>query len=198
MPEPEKTWSSSDKAKFGLEIAKLLIGIWVAWWLWYLGSSATRVNEDQARLDAQVKAVVDQRLKLWENIAPKMNEIYCYFLEVGDWKALDGKMILDTKRELDAEMYSNQIMWDPEFFKTYERFMKATFHTYRGPGLNAALRTTRQGRPEGPIEGIDFEDQNMNTPEVFDAYWAFEKDAARELHVDIPQLPDRNETLRIK
>jgi hypothetical protein len=210
MSEDANRWNGPERAKFGLEIAKLLVGIWVAWWVWHLGDTATRARDaevakrdDQARVDAQIKAVVDQRLKLWEKVSPGMNEIYCYFVEVGNWKNLDGEKILARKRELDALMYSNKIMWDPAFFKTYETFMSATFTPFRDQGLNAALRTTRRGRPEGPIKGVDFDEQGMNAGEVFDAYWAFQKTAANELnvdihalHLDIPEVPDRDKTLK--
>jgi hypothetical protein len=194
MPEKSNGWDGPARANFGLEIAKLIVGVWVAWWVWHLGDVATQIrnaevdkHDEQARIDAQIKARVDQRFKLWEKVSPGMNDIYCYFLRVGNWKELDGQKVLARKRELDGLMYSNQIMWSPSFFKTYERFMTEAFRTYRGSGLNAALRTTREGRTEGKIPGLDFDNDGDNSKGVFGAYWAFQKAAAPELHVDLPE-----------
>ena len=178
-------WDGPERAKFGLEIAKLLVGILVAYFVWQLGNTATEARDQRTRVDAQIKAVVDQRLRLWEKVSHGMNEIYCYFLELGDWKDLDGRKILAIKREMDALMYANQIMWDPAFFKTYERFTAATFKTFRGPGLDAALRTTRSGRGERKVPNIDFTNEDQSR-EVFDAYWAFQKAAKDELHLHTP------------
>jgi hypothetical protein len=201
MSHADKGWNGPEKAKFGLEIAKVIIGIFVAWWVWNLGHAAdvARNKEEagraeQTRLDAQVKAIVDKRLMLWDKISPGMNDIYCYFMEVGDWKDLDGRKVLARKREVDAIMYSNQIMWDAPFFQMYERFMAEVFRTYRGQGLNAALRTTRAGRSEPTFPKIDFTNED-NDSTIFDTYWAFQRSAADELNVKMPVQPDRNKTL---
>jgi hypothetical protein len=204
MRDASVGWDSPAKANFILEIAKLIIGIWVGWWLWHLGDAATkRRNEEirrhdkQAAIDAQIKERVAQRFKLWEKVSPGMNDIYCYFLRVGSWKELDGQKVLARKREIDSVMYSNQIMWSVGFFRAYEEFMGEAFKTFRGSGLDAALRTSLEKRTESKIPSIDFTNEDRSQ-EVFGAYWAFLNAASPELHVDLPEHMSFEELKRRK
>jgi len=86
-------------------------------------------------------------------------------------------------------------MWAPEFFKTYEAFMAATFAPFHAYGLDAALRTKRTGRREPKLPGIDFTDED-NGKQVFDAYWQLQNTAAQQLHVDVPDRPNRDAVIR--
>ena len=80
----------------------------------------------------RLRRVVAKRVELWDAMAPKMNDIYCYFLYVGRWKEMEPQEIIERKRDLDALLYSNRILFSQPFFESYQEFMSAAFEMYRG------------------------------------------------------------------
>jgi hypothetical protein len=45
--------------------------------------------------------VIEKRLALFESMAPKLNDLLCYFTYVGHWKELQPPRIIGLKREPD-------------------------------------------------------------------------------------------------
>jgi hypothetical protein len=92
-------------------------------------------------------SVTERKVKLFDETAPKLNSLYCYFLFIGNWKELTPPDILKIKRELDQTMHINRFLFLKEFFDLYKRFMDACFKTFTGVGEDAKIRT--------PLESAD-------------------------------------------
>ena len=55
-------------------------------------------------------------------MAPEVDQIYSYFLYLGDWKGISPEQIIEKKRQLDDLVYSNRIFFSDQFFDSYTAF----------------------------------------------------------------------------
>lgn len=49
--------------------------------------------------------LIKKRILIYDGLAPKLNDVLCFFLSVGFWKSLSLPMMTQKKRELDQTMY---------------------------------------------------------------------------------------------
>ncbi|MBB4864143.1 hypothetical protein HNP46_003007 [Pseudomonas nitritireducens] len=198
-----------------LEITKIVVGaltplaIFVFTLITHQGQAALeKANADQVRRETQererVAQVTRQRVVLWTQISPPMNDLYCYFLYVGHWKEISPEQVLLTKRQLDKLIYSNSPFFSQDFLDRYHQFMGAAFKTGNGWGEDAKLRSP-------PIRELDkgkgkermfapMDDGTAdNTEAIHSAYYAWLAAAAREMDLEAtkpekPPTPSAEET----
>ncbi|HYP64673.1 MAG TPA: hypothetical protein VEQ16_12325 [Acidocella sp.] len=84
--------------------------------------------------------LVKKRLLIYEDMAPKANDLLCYFICVGDWKALDPIKLLEHKRKLDRCVFVYGPLLSPALINKSHQFINSCFSTYQGAGKAAALR----------------------------------------------------------
>lgn len=106
-----------------------------------------RIKSFETRVSEQ-RRMSETRLDLYREIALKLNDIYAYFLFVGNWKESAPDTIIAHKRELDRHVYAYRPIFSPEFFRSYNDFMSAAFRMFTGTGADAKLRTNIAIRPE--------------------------------------------------
>lgn len=205
---PEKTlWNS-------LEIAKIVVGILtpaaILYFTYMTNQEQTKHAENKAAIVRQEThererfvQVTKQRITLWSEISPLMNDLYCYFLYVGHWKEIAPEQVVTTKRKLDRLIYSNSPFFSPEFLTRYNAFMSAAFKTGNRWGEDAKLksppiREKDKGR-EQMFERVDdgFVD---NTGAIHFAYFNWLAYAAKEMDLEVkpppkPQTPTTDEIL---
>ena len=66
--------------------------------------------------------VIEKRLALFEQVAPKLNDLYCYFTYVGHWKELDPPAIVARKRDLDKVMHVYEPLFPRQLTRGLRRF----------------------------------------------------------------------------
>lgn len=117
-----------------LEIAKLLVSalmpIAVAW----LGYVINRTSNRRAH-------VTERRIKVFDQVAQDLNDLYCYFSYVGHWKGLTPPEVLSKKRKLDRIIHINRFLFTRRFYKRYKKFIDLCSQAYSAPGEDAKLRT---------------------------------------------------------
>ncbi len=85
--------------------------------------------------------LVEERINVYKETAPKLNDLYCYYCYVGNWKDNTPETILQHKRELDKCIHMYQYIFSDEFMKKYYSFMNTYFKTFNEMGTDARLRT---------------------------------------------------------
>ena len=134
MTQPQSVWNS-------LEIAKLAASLLTPLFLLFVGIWVSRLTERfKVTLWANQK-VIEKRIDVYDKIAPMLNDLYCYFSYIGNWKEITPIQIIDIKRNLDKTFYIYAALFSPEFQKLYFTFIHLCFETYVGAGKNAKLRT---------------------------------------------------------
>ncbi|MCA9734244.1 MAG: hypothetical protein H6696_04710 [Deferribacteres bacterium] len=84
--------------------------------------------------------VIEKKLQLYDNIAPKLNDLYCFYLFVGHWKDVSPEDVIRIKRELDRLVYTYRTILGEEFVAQYRRFMdEIAFHVFNRAGDNARI-----------------------------------------------------------
>jgi len=145
-----------------LEVAKLLVSVLTPLLLvgigYLINQAGRRVQESQManqRLleDAQWgnRKLIERRLDLYGDMAPRLNDLLCFFTFVGDFKEIAPDDAVAIKRQLDKAFYVNRFLFSDSFSALYGRFMSACFRTFTGSGRNALLRSRpgEQARERG-------------------------------------------------
>ena len=136
MADPS-AWNSLEVAKLVVgaltPLTVALLGIWVA--------RATRRLEASQWVNQKL---IEKRIGLLEEILPRLNDLYCYFEWIGNWKELSPADVIQRKRELDKTFFANQAFFSASTITTYQEFGRILFKTYAAPGVNALLRTAME------------------------------------------------------
>jgi hypothetical protein len=71
-------------------------------------------------------------LTFYDEVAPQINDIYCFFQAVGNWASLSPEEIIKRKRALDASFQIKRFLFDDDLFTSYRDFISAHFVEYGG------------------------------------------------------------------
>ena len=86
-------------------------------------------------------SVTERKVALFDQTAPDLNSLYCFFLFIGNWKELSPPEVLAIKRKLDRALHISRFLFSTEFFQMYKDFMDNCFQTFTGVGEDAKIRT---------------------------------------------------------
>jgi hypothetical protein len=127
---PEQEWL--EFAKLGVAaltpLMTLIVGILVV----HLGTKLDTTKQLNAEL-------LRKRLHLFEEVAPKLNDIFCFFQAVGHWAELNPDEVIKRKRAIDRAIQVNRYLFDSDFWDEYQRFEQSHFEMFTTPGQPARL-----------------------------------------------------------
>jgi hypothetical protein len=135
-----------------LEIAKLIVAALTPFAVVLLGVWVARLTRRVEASQWANQKLIEKRIKLLEEVLPQLNEVYCYFMWIGNWKELSPADIIQHKRELDKLFFANQPFFSGDALAAYREFTQVLFKTYAGPGVDAQLRTARESRNGSRME----------------------------------------------
>jgi hypothetical protein len=81
-----------------------------------------------------------KRLQLFEDIAPKINDVFCFFQAIGHWADLGPDEIIKRKRAIDRVIQVNRYLFRSDFWEAYQRFENAHLEMFAAVGRPARLR----------------------------------------------------------
>ncbi|MFH6987594.1 hypothetical protein ACHRVW_07600 [Flavobacterium collinsii] len=145
-PVPKRNiWNSLEVSKF---IVSLILPVTLFYITYETSERLKKIEKNEEKNYKQNiisvennKRIYELRFEIYQIIALKLNEIYCYYYYVGNWKELSPRQIIENKRYCDQIMYSYQYLFSPEFFKSYLKFFNDNFDTFSGQGKDAKLLT---------------------------------------------------------
>ncbi len=129
-----------------LEIAKLLVSLFVPIAVVFLGVVVARTTKRIESAQWMNQKLVEKRISFVDAVVPGLNDLYCYYRWVGNWKELSPLDVLQRKRHLDRLFHINRPFLAPACMQSYDAFSKALFRTYSAPGKDALLRTAVSSR----------------------------------------------------
>lgn len=129
-----------------LEIAKLLVSALTPLLLLLIGLWINRSLKRLEYLQWTNQKVTEKRIAVFEELAPLLNDLLCYFTFVGCWKDLNVPEIIERKRKMDRIVHVNAPLFSKEFSDRYHDFIEACYSTYSGWGKDAKLRTLPERR----------------------------------------------------
>lgn len=131
-----------------LEIAKLCVGLLLPAALAIFGIYIHRVTKRFEHLQWRSQKLIEKRLAVYDDLAPLLNDLLCYFTYVGCWRDLDPTFAVSLKRVIDKKIYLAAPLFSEEFFRACMIFQQLCFETYTGWGRDASLRTHFERRRE--------------------------------------------------
>jgi hypothetical protein len=122
-----------------LEVTKLLVGAMGPLMVALVGFGLSRRLKRLELSQWANQKVVEKRIRVYEEVVPKLNQVYCFFTERGTWKALTPPGLIDLKRELDQAVHVNAPLFSPGVLRLYFAFMDGCFRTHKGVGVDAEI-----------------------------------------------------------
>ncbi len=91
-------------------------------------------------LKAANQELIHKRIAVYDEMAPKLNDLLCALLVRGDWRNWSPPTPLAHKRVLDQARHVYGPLFSPAFGAAYDGYINAAFKTYTGRGEGAKLR----------------------------------------------------------
>jgi hypothetical protein len=92
--------------------------------------------------------IIEKRIYLYDEVVPKINDLFCFYCYIGNWKELTPINIVNLKRELDKKMFIYAPLFAKELLEKYTEFINECFETFTGWGKDASIRSLYQRRKE--------------------------------------------------
>jgi hypothetical protein len=86
------------------------------------------------------RELLKKRLDLFEEIAPKINDVYCFFQALGHWSELNPEEVILRKRAIDRALHVNRFLFAEDVWDSYRQFETEHFDTWSTVGKPAKLR----------------------------------------------------------
>lgn len=132
-------WNSSEIAKLATSCATpIVVGC--------LGVYIHRITKRFEQFQWRNQKLIEKRLAIYDELAPQLNDILCYFTYVGRWKDCSPPSIIEMKRNVDRNIYLAQPLFSQDFFNACMDFISCCYQTYTGWGNDAKLRSTFERR----------------------------------------------------
>lgn len=86
------------------------------------------------------RKVVEKRLDFYDRVVPELNDLYCYYHRIGNWKELLPKELIKKKRYLDKQFYIYSHLFEKNILTQYNIYIENCFETFTGSGNDAKLK----------------------------------------------------------
>jgi hypothetical protein len=123
-----------------LEIAKIAVAAFTPIMTGVLSLLVLRMGTKVDAAKQLHQELIRKRLTLFEDIAPKLNDIFCFFQAIGHWAELTPEEVIKRKRAIDREVAVNRYLFHSDFWDAYRRFEEAHFDMFAAVGQPARLR----------------------------------------------------------
>lgn len=131
-----------------LEVAKLVIGGLTPILLVTLGVYVQRITKRFENLLWRNQKLIEKRLAIYDDLAPLLNTVLCYFTYIGNWQEHSPPEIVSLKRTIDQKIHLAAPLFSKEFFVACTDFQHLCFEIYTGWGRHALLRSKYERRRE--------------------------------------------------
>ena len=84
--------------------------------------------------------LLKKRLDVYEEVAPQLNDIYCFFQAIGHWAELRPDDIIKRKRSVDRILQVHRFLFGPPMWTAYQTFELSHFDLYSRVGEAALMR----------------------------------------------------------
>ncbi len=110
-----------------LEVAKLAIAILTPILLTLLGLIVTRAARRIENVQWTNQKLIERRIELHKEMAPKINDLFCFFATVGHFTDITPPDAIKIRRELDRIFSWNEHLFSVKFRTCYHEFIDSCF-----------------------------------------------------------------------
>lgn len=127
------TWTS-------LEIVKLVVSALIPITVVGVGYVVSRATRRLEAVQWANQTVIERRLDIFQQVAPKLNRLLCFAIFVGRWKEVTPADAIRLKRETDEIMYVHRVLFSRTLFDAYLAFIGTLFGICARVSGNALIR----------------------------------------------------------
>lgn len=124
-----------------LEMAKLVVGVLTPIAIATLGIYIHRITKSYEHSQWRSQKLIEKRLSIYDDLAPDLNDVLCYYTYVGCWKELTPPDVVALKRTIDKKIHLAAPLFSSEFYSACMDFQNACYETFGGWGQDAKLKT---------------------------------------------------------
>lgn len=124
------------------EIAKLAVSALTPLLLFVLGLVVARAGRRVEQAQWANRKLIERRLELHTELAPKLNDVLCFFQCVGHFRAITPPDVLELKRSLDKIFFANEQLFSRDFVESYGKFMKTCFGRFGATGAHSMIKAS--------------------------------------------------------
>jgi hypothetical protein len=129
-----------------LETTKLAAGLLTPVAVAVFGIFIHHVTKRFEHAQWRSQKLVEKRLAVYDDLAPQLNDVLCYFTYVGGWRDLEPLSVVALKRLIDKKIHLAAPLFSREFYSYCSEFQELCFETYVSWGRDARLRTRFERR----------------------------------------------------
>ncbi len=112
-----------------LEIVKLAVSALIPITVVGVGYIVSRATKRLEAVQWANQTVIERRLDIFQQVAPKVNRLLCFAIFVGAWKEIAPADAIRLKRETDEIMYVHRVLFSRTLFDAYLAFTETLFET---------------------------------------------------------------------
>jgi hypothetical protein len=131
---PAAGWSSLEITKIAVSALTPIVVAGAGYWI------NRRLRSLESAQWSQQK-IVERRIQAYDDLAPDLNRLFCFFAYVGSWKETTPPEIISLKRTLDRCAHISAPLFDHGFLSLYTELLDCCFRTFGMWGADAKLRT---------------------------------------------------------
>jgi len=180
LAESSKNWTDYLTLTANLlgPIVTAIFGFWIL-----------RISKKIEHSQWRNQKLIEKRIAVWDDVAPRINDIFCYCTRVGAWKNLSPHDVITWKREVDKKVHTYRPYFSQVFFTRFMELMTTCFATYQGHGVDAKLKTPilehKFAHDSWQPEWDDcFYESPSTVKEIRASYLAFQRQISAELNVE--------------
>ena len=130
-----------DEAQF--KIAGLLVSALTPLAIVLAGYFINRSIKSREHEMVALRRKQDIRKEIYDEIGQKLNQIFCYICDVGDYGLYEPAQIIQFKRDLDRKFHVYRKLWSEKTVRAFNDFIGSAFQPFAGgTGSHARIRAT--------------------------------------------------------
>jgi len=153
----------------GLNIAIILIAALAPIIIVILILRFKRANKALEAKHQEDQRIFEKRIEIYERMAPKLHDLYCFFCYNGNWKEITPMDAGRLKKELDKDMSTNAPLFSEDVSKKYSGFVQLCFVAHSGWEDEEKIKSLYELRQEHNVNWNDDWIQYFDTNNVVDA-----------------------------
>ena len=162
-----------------LEIVKIIVAVLTPVLIAIIAFRFNRILKRMEKQQWTNQKIIEKRIEIYDLVVPKLNDLFCYYCYIGNWKDFSPFEIIDTKRKLDKEMNIYSSLFSSGLIEKYNNLIGLCFETFTGWGQDAKIKSLYENRK---IYGKSWEDGWEN---FFNNHEAAEVSLIKEKYYDL-------------
>lgn len=131
------------RREFKLDIWKVIISALTPIAIGALTFVVNSAVQERGELLKREEQILSEKQKVYGDLGKRLNIIYVYLADVGDFKLYTPERVIEMKRESDRQFFVYRPYWSETTEQRYNDYMKAAFTTYNGVGLPARINASK-------------------------------------------------------